>query len=550
MEYKINVLSIYEYGQRKDKNGNPHQEDWIYPAMGAVCNDKDRLFILCDGMGGHSAGEVASEAVCEAMSNTINSALHAGEKFSDALLLKAISDAYDLLDERDTCEDAQKKMGTTMTFLMLHDQGATIAHIGDSRVYHIRPKTGKKADIVFQTEDHSLVNDLVKAGELTPEEAETFPRKNVITRAMQPKLEYRCKADIKHVDNIMSGDYFYMCSDGMLEQTSDDNLCYMLNMDVTDEEKRSMLIRNSSRNKDNHSAHLIHILGVEPQPVMGKTSLMAPASYQEEVDDDIVEPEFETGSEESATASTTEETASIQKSTNDADETANVTNTAVSIPAASSNTSLDANPIQRQSETQKEKSRPVTKCCFIKPQRRLLSVVLCVAIAFIALVIVKRVMSSDKIDIKTILNDMFHRPDKEKEDKDPEAPKVDELSNPIVNLSSESGADATTDRNSSTKTNQGNGKSQDGTSATSEGNTDQNAAGDSVPAGQSAQQGEQADSTGSSSSITTATANAATSAAQGDTSTSGIQQSLGNMLNGRTPVKGAVPSVQDKIKKP
>lgn len=294
MEYKIYALSIYEYGQRKDKDGNPHQEDWIYPAMGAVNNDKDRLFILCDGMGGHSAGEVASEAVCEAMSKTINAAVDAGEKFSDALLLKAISNAYDLLDERDTCEDAQKKMGTTMTFLMLHEQGATIAHIGDSRVYLVRPKTGTKADIVFQTRDHSLVNDLLKAGELTPEEAETFPRKNVITRAMQPKQEYRCKADIKHVDVIMPGDYFYMCSDGMLEQTSNDNLCYMLNMDVTDEEKRNMLVKVSKDNKDNHSAHLIHILDVEPKPAVEDASPAAPASFHSEQDnEDLINPEFE-----------------------------------------------------------------------------------------------------------------------------------------------------------------------------------------------------------------------------------------------------------------
>lgn len=265
MEYKLKALSIYEYGQRKDKEGNPHQEDWIYPALGSVNSEKDRLFILCDGMGGHAAGEVASAAVCEAMSRTITSALGRGEKFSESLLQKAIDAAYDLLDERDTSDDAQKKMGTTMTFLMFHEEGFTIAHIGDSRVYHIRPNTGKKDDIVFQTSDHSLVNDLLKIGELTPEEAETYPHKNVITRAMQPNQEHRYKADIFTGKDIRPGDYFYMCSDGMLEQTSNDNLCFMLNSDVSDEEKRDMLIGVSKDNKDNHSAHLIHILDVQPE---------------------------------------------------------------------------------------------------------------------------------------------------------------------------------------------------------------------------------------------------------------------------------------------
>lgn len=295
MEFKLQALSIYEYGQRKDKNGNPHQEDWIYPSLGTIDNEKDRLFILCDGMGGHAAGEVASAAVCEAMSKTINGALEKGEKFSEQLLLEAIEAAYNLLDERDTSEDGHKKMGTTMTFLMLHDNGATIAHIGDSRVYHIRPKTGKKGDVVFCTKDHSLVNDLIKIGEITAEEALNHPQKNVITRAMMPNLEHRHKADIITTKDIRPGDYFYMCSDGMLEQTSDDNLCFMLANDVTDEEKRDMLIKVSKNNRDNHSAHLIHILDVQPASEIENASLpAAPLSPQAvEYDGDVVKPEFD-----------------------------------------------------------------------------------------------------------------------------------------------------------------------------------------------------------------------------------------------------------------
>lgn len=311
MEFKLQALSIYEYGQRKDKDGNPHQEDWIYPSLGKINNDEDRLFILCDGMGGHAAGEVASAAVCEAMSKTIKGALEKGEKFSEQLLLDAIAAAYDLLDARDTSEDGQKKMGTTMTFLMLHEGGATIAHIGDSRVYHIRPKTGKKEDLVFCTRDHSLVNDLIKIGELTEEEALNHPQKNVITRAMQPNQEHRHKADIITKKNIRPGDYFYMCSDGMLEQTSDDNLCFMLANDVTDEEKRDMLIRVSKNNHDNHSAHLIHILDVQPESEIEEDPLpIAPTVPQEtEDDEDVVNPEFD----ESDSA---EEATSVEESTN------------------------------------------------------------------------------------------------------------------------------------------------------------------------------------------------------------------------------------------
>lgn len=74
-----------------------------------------------------------------------------------------------------------------MTFLKLHNDGATVAHMGDSRVYHIRPgKEGANTQILFVTEDHSLINDLIKTGELTKEEARHSKQRNVITRAMQP----------------------------------------------------------------------------------------------------------------------------------------------------------------------------------------------------------------------------------------------------------------------------------------------------------------------------------------------------------------------------
>ena len=157
-----------------------------------------------------------------------------------------------------------EKMGTTMTFLMLHKEGATIAHVGDSRVYQIRPlKNEDRAEFIFQTEDHSLVNDLIKIGELTPEEAENYPRKNVITRALQPHLEHRYKADIVTLKDIRPNDFFYMCSDGMLEEASNANLCFMLNQQKPEEELIKMLVLNSQHNRDNHSAHLIHILDVE-----------------------------------------------------------------------------------------------------------------------------------------------------------------------------------------------------------------------------------------------------------------------------------------------
>ena len=138
------------------------------------------------------------------------------------LFKQALEYAYNELDKKDT--GGLKKMGTTMTCLYLHKKGYLVAHIGDSRIYHIRPNTG----IVYQSSDHSLVNDLLRAGELTEEEAINFPQKNVITRAMQPNLERRHKADVFSFSDIKKGDYFFLCCDGVLEQLTNDHLCEIL----------------------------------------------------------------------------------------------------------------------------------------------------------------------------------------------------------------------------------------------------------------------------------------------------------------------------------
>ena len=237
--------AIWELGQRDN------QEDSIFPAFGKATDD-DRLFILCDGMGGHEHGEVASQTVCKAMSDTILSL--SKQSCTAADLLDALQTAYRHL----ACLDHRhrRKMGTTLCLLYFHQGGLTAAHIGDSRIYHIRPKENR---ILYQSRDHSLVYDLYQAGEISYEEMRTSPQKNIITRAIQPGEESRVRPAIVHIADIQPGDYFYICSDGMLEQMSNDELCRLLSADGSDEKKRMQLIAATSDNKDNHSACLIHI---------------------------------------------------------------------------------------------------------------------------------------------------------------------------------------------------------------------------------------------------------------------------------------------------
>lgn len=269
MKFKLTPYNLQELGQRQN------QEDSLFPGIGQQTTN-DRLFILCDGMGGHEKGEVASASVCETMSNCILSRWNPNEPLSDGLLQQAIEEAYDALDAKDNGEE--KKMGTTMTFVCFHADGVTVAHIGDSRVYQLRPATKKEpARIVFKTRDHSLVNDLIDIGEITEEEAKNHPQKNVITRAMQPCQERRAKASIAHLTDIQEGDYFYMCSDGMLEQSTDDNILNIITKkDAKNEQKVEMLRNVTEDNKDNHTAHLIYVNKVEgkaPVAVAPKPSM-------------------------------------------------------------------------------------------------------------------------------------------------------------------------------------------------------------------------------------------------------------------------------------
>ena len=277
IQYKLQPYSIMELGQRAN------QEDSMFPALGQSTG-QDRLFVLCDGMGGHAKGEVASAAICEAMSSYILARWTPDQPLDDFLFNEALNAAFDALDARDT--DDPKKMGSTMTFLCFHAHGVTVAHIGDSRVYQLRPATGDSpARVVFKTRDHSLVNDLVAVGEITEEEARNHPQKNVITRAMQPHQPYRVKADIKHITDVKVGDYFYMCSDGMLEQTSDDNLLFIIFKDDTSNEDKVEMLREVTRdNRDNHTAHLIQVTGVEgtiPARVQQVTSTMTAQPSQQ-----------------------------------------------------------------------------------------------------------------------------------------------------------------------------------------------------------------------------------------------------------------------------
>lgn len=251
MTYDLRInqpLSINELGGRKNN------EDSIFPLKGQA-TITDTFFLVCDGVGGSEKGEIASRLACDSFvaffeKNRISVS-------SKIMLNAALEFVENKFDERIALEPESLGMGTTLTLLHLHEKGATVAHCGDSRVYQVR-----NGQIIFQTSDHSFVNEMVTNGILTKEEALNHPKRNIITRAIQGTNK-RTELDVTLIENIEPGDYFFMCTDGVLEQVGDDWLMKYLSNNYSNEVIIEELIKTcTGKTKDNFSAYLVQIASV------------------------------------------------------------------------------------------------------------------------------------------------------------------------------------------------------------------------------------------------------------------------------------------------
>ena len=242
-------LAFSEIGKKDN------QEDRVYPAPDKA-TAADRTFILCDGMGGHDNGEVASATVCQALGSYLDAHRPADGILTPEQFNEALSHAYDELDRQDTY--APKKMGTTMTCLCLHRNGYLVAHIGDSRIYQFR-----RGEVVYQTEDHSLVNAYIKLGRITPAEAATHPQRNVILRAIQGSKQ-PVEAEVVTLSDILPGDYFFLCTDGVLQECPTEVLGEIFATSTSAMEiKIRIAERCAGHTRDNFSFYLVPVRNVK-----------------------------------------------------------------------------------------------------------------------------------------------------------------------------------------------------------------------------------------------------------------------------------------------
>ena len=175
---------------------------------------RNRLYVVCDGMGGASAGEIASQIACQSLL-----ALDPRRAAEDDLR-KAVEEANEAIVERSLEEDTLMGMGTTLTAALAGDHDLVLAHVGDSRAYLLRE--GKLQQI---TEDHSWVGELVRRGELTAAQAAVHPHRSVITRALGTESDI--EPDIVRLE-VKPGDRLVLCTDGLSGMVPDARLASIL----------------------------------------------------------------------------------------------------------------------------------------------------------------------------------------------------------------------------------------------------------------------------------------------------------------------------------
>ncbi|MCE6991373.1 Stp1/IreP family PP2C-type Ser/Thr phosphatase [Dyadobacter sp. CY323] len=207
------------------RTNNEDSARFIRPSSRQIRNNKGFLAIVADGMGGHAAGEVASQMAVETIAKTY----FERDETSEESLFLAFTKANRSIWQSATRNAHQKGMGTTCTALAIVDTKLFLAHVGDSRAYLL-----KKGQIFQLSKDHTYVQNLVDQGVITPSEAEKHPERNVLTRAMgtHGKVEIDVTA-LPH--SFEDDDRLLICSDGLYDYLTNDEIAQLMLFPVLNE---------------------------------------------------------------------------------------------------------------------------------------------------------------------------------------------------------------------------------------------------------------------------------------------------------------------------
>ena len=229
--------SLTDVGRQRNAN-----EDALFESAGAG------LFAVADGMGGARAGEVAAQAAVDQLAG-----LQDSEDVGERELAACVEQANERIHELSQGDDALSGMGTTMTTLAVGDGEIAIAHVGDSRAYRLRG-----GELERLTHDHSLVDEMVRAGRLTPEEAEVHPQRSIITRALGPEPHVEVE---RMTYPARSGDVYMICSDGLTTMVPEDAMSAVLRARSSLKQAAEELVRaaNEAGGRDNITVVLFRL---------------------------------------------------------------------------------------------------------------------------------------------------------------------------------------------------------------------------------------------------------------------------------------------------
>jgi protein phosphatase len=241
--FKIVAAGVTDVGRVREGN----EDDFVDQA------DRLGLVAVADGMGGHRAGEVASATALEAL----RAAVASGQSLRDA-----IEGANDAVIEKSESDQELHGMGTTLTAGMLGSDGyLVVGHVGDSRAYLVRD-----GELTQITDDHSLVEEMVRGGELTREQAEVHPRRSVITRALG--IDAQVEVDEYPIE-LHPGDRILFCSDGLTTMVRPDEIASILSREHDPKRAAQLLVdaANAAGGEDNITAVIVEAVEIPDDEV-------------------------------------------------------------------------------------------------------------------------------------------------------------------------------------------------------------------------------------------------------------------------------------------
>ena len=253
---KLTAYGKTDVGRKRD-----HNEDSF------LVDDELQLYVVADGMGGHAAGEVASATAIDVIRNELQrhrDLLHAYRPDGPAdvrdrilnVAEDAVQKACGVIFRLGQEEKGRRGMGTTLTMMLVSATGAFIAHVGDSRIYLIREGENHQLTV-----DHSLINEQLKRGVISKEEARKAKYKNVITRAVG--IQEQVRVDTLHLD-VLPFDRFLLCSDGLHGYLRQGDIEKLLESTAADQlPDRFIALANERGGKDNITALFVEIPGDE-----------------------------------------------------------------------------------------------------------------------------------------------------------------------------------------------------------------------------------------------------------------------------------------------